>query len=147
MNPSTIVCGMKWNWTVSFAMWSTTRSALVWQRIHAPGLGRARGWQAKAPAPRLARTLAKCRNSRRWIHPARSAKRQTDFGDGILGSHIRRADHPFAAAVLLVGAGRRLDKLRAPEAGLPQHERQRLGRGASGHRRGAGFGLLCEEFA
>src|SRR5664280_1279802 len=54
MNPSTIVYGMKWNWTVSFAMWSTTRSALVWQRIHAPSLGRAHGWgwQAKAPAPR-----------------------------------------------------------------------------------------------
>src|SRR5580692_12396034 len=28
------------------------------------GLGRARGWQAKAPAPQLARTLTKYRNSR-----------------------------------------------------------------------------------
>ena len=39
------------------------RSAPAWQRIHAPGIGRARGWQAKAPAPQLARTLSKCRNS------------------------------------------------------------------------------------
>ena len=29
-----------------------------------PGLGRARGWQAKAPAPQLARSLPRCRNSR-----------------------------------------------------------------------------------
>src|ERR1700692_4732524 len=56
---------MKRNWSVWFTMWSTTRSTPAWQRIPAPGIGRARGgWQAKAPAPRLARTLAKCRNSR-----------------------------------------------------------------------------------
>src|ERR1035438_8335018 len=68
MNPSTIVYGMKWNWTVSFAMWSTTRSALVWQRIHAPGLGRAHGWgwQAKAPAPRYLP-----HNSCRLLHSCR----------------------------------------------------------------------------
>jgi REP element-mobilizing transposase RayT len=66
-NPSTTVCEMKRNWTVWFTMWSTTRSAPVWQRIHALGIGRARdGWEAKAPASRLAR-IGKCRNSRRRL--------------------------------------------------------------------------------
>src|ERR1035438_10724470 len=76
MNPSTIVYGMKWNWTVSFAMWSTTRSALVWQRIHAPGLGRAHGWgwQAKAPAPRYLPHNS-CRLPK--THSCRLAKRHT----------------------------------------------------------------------
>jgi hypothetical protein len=63
MNPSTIVCAMRRNWTVWFTMWSTTQSAPAWQRIHMTGIGRARGWQAKAPAPRLAHAFAKCRNS------------------------------------------------------------------------------------
>src|ERR1017187_10527749 len=63
MNRLTIVCGMKWNWPASFTMWSTIRLAPVWYRIQPIGLGRVRGWQAKAPAPRLRQTLAKCRNS------------------------------------------------------------------------------------
>ena len=65
-------------------MWRTTQSALVWRRIHAPGLGRARGWQADPegtpPAPRLARTLAKCRNS--------GSERRSDLGE------LHRIRHP-----------------------------------------------------
>src|ERR1035438_1134847 len=64
MNRLTIVCGIKWNWPASFTMWNTIRSAPVWYRIQPIGLGRAHGWQAKAPAPQLPQTLAKCRNSR-----------------------------------------------------------------------------------
>ena len=45
-----------------------------------PGLGRAQGWQAKAPAPQLARSLPKCRKSRgrtrgRTYSPKRCARR------------------------------------------------------------------------
>src|ERR1035441_4215670 len=67
MNRLTVVCGMKWNWPASFTMWNTIRSAPVWYRIQPIGLGRAHGWQAKAPAPQLPQTLAKCRNSSRRL--------------------------------------------------------------------------------
>src|ERR1039458_2414875 len=67
MNRLTIVCGMKWNWPASFTMWNTIQSAPVWYRIQPIGLGRTQGWQAKAPAPQLPQTLAKCRNSSRRL--------------------------------------------------------------------------------
>src|ERR1035441_1766199 len=77
MNRLTIVCGMKWNWPASFTMWNTIRSAPVWYRIQPIGLGRAQGWQAKAPAPQLPQTLAKCRNSRRRLPAGVSADRMS----------------------------------------------------------------------
>jgi hypothetical protein len=55
MNPSTIVCGMKRNWTVwfSYVEYNPVSAGLAANPM--PGLGRARGWQAKAPVPQLDR--------------------------------------------------------------------------------------------
>src|ERR1017187_1708961 len=58
MNRLTVVCGMKWNWPASFTMWNTIRSAPVWYRIQPIGLGRAHGWQAKAPGESACPTIA-----------------------------------------------------------------------------------------
>jgi hypothetical protein len=70
---------IKWNWTVSFTMWTATRSAPAWQRIPRLALvERAAGRRkrlAKAPAPQLAQTLTKFTSSRSLAESRLSSSR------------------------------------------------------------------------